>query len=390
MRRLSVRTTGVTFRLVPVLASLVTGLAAGSSLFVATLWFADHPGAFSGETMAGFAAALQAAGVFLGSFVVARLLGGVPAGRLVAAGLLLASALCLLLAAIAPGPLALVCLMVVGAAVGLGVAGVDSMAAATSPDRPTSAVLKIGLAGAIGAMLAPLLVHLAGVIGGAPFLTPAIAFSTAGGLWMLVPSRADAPDRDRTPQRWGLYVLPALLFGVVDNGVLALAPAQAAIDGANSWTVTWFGLAAAAGATLVQLGAIWKAERSPGAAETPDRLLAAGLLALISALVVLALRPTPLIAGGLLTLVGLLADCIYGLGLFAYLRRVAPGQVAGATAAYVCACALGETVGPLVLPWLGQWTGKAAPLVAAVLAVICMAAARRPVATRLDNPEAAA
>ncbi len=365
-------------RIVAALASLWTGAAAGSCLFVSTLWAAGRPADnLSPEITVGLAAAVQAAGVFIGSFLVARLGRRMPSGRVVAAGLIMAAALCAQMIILPPGLWAFLCLAGAGIAIGLGVAAIDGLAAAWAPDRPTSAVLKIALAGSVGAMLAPVLVQIAKDAGISTLVVPIASFLVAGALWTALRTPAAQTPSPRGP-RWGLLVLPAFLFGVVDNGILALAPAQASVDGAATWTVAWLGFTAAAGAALVQLVAVLRAETAPGRGRVAHQLMVGCLVGLAGALALLALRPEPMMAGMLLTLIGLLADIAYGLGLFAYLRTVPAGTVAGATAAYVCACALGETVGPVLLSGLGHLAGpSAAPLAAAALATACLVAGMR-------------
>lgn len=322
--------------------AFLTGVAASGILFGTTVYssYAD--------TGPGVIAALQALGVFIGSFVC---LPFARSGRLSAfAGTTAAVASVLCVLAMRETALVPVAVFMVGLSVGVAVAATDVLAASLrGVGKAASTILKTALFGAVGATLAPILIQLCIVAEISVYIVPAAALLTAGLFWLGV----KAPHQDSGPLGAPLLIWPALkpamilafLFGFIDNGILSLAPSHFQGAGASGWTLALIGLAAAAGAAIVQLAAVLRVERTDA---PPKPLLFITMALAAGCLVVGAFGLQPLAAGLMLVAIGVLIDLLYGLGLVETLRASDRDNIAGAATGYVCACALGEIVGPLV------------------------------------------
>lgn len=367
----------------PAVIALATGLGAGASLFVATMAAAKGASAVT----PGAVAALQALGVLLGSFLAMRVVG--PKGRPVApiVALAVAATACFGLSSPAvPSGLAAALLVQIGLAIGLSVASMDAAVAERSGKHAASSVLGVGVFGLAGIMIAPLLVQAVRGFSETAYLVPAVAFAAGAACWIGMPRLRSSP-----PLKWpGHFHLPrphplvltALLFGVVDNGVLSLAPAYFSSTGASDLVAMGIGFTAAAGATIFQLVAIVRAETGDASGRVSLLLTCLSFTALLLAMLCL---PTSLVLKGLLlTLLGFTVDVAYGVGLFVYLSRLPATQAASATVGYVCACALGETVGPILVDtaqralWPGLFFALPAVLAGVVLMVVRQEARRGP------------
>jgi len=360
--------------------AFATGVGAGGMLFAATL----HAVRLGGAIGPGYLAGAQALGVVLGAAGVLSLswMRTSRAGAAVAAAF--ASVACVLVA----GSLglnalaALFGMFIVGTGVGVAVARIDGAIAETAqPDRPASSVLTAAFFGALGAMAAPLLVQGERIAGLGGYLAPALAFGVVGLLWAwLRPTPPAEASRDKPSWRlwtgrqpWLLLFL-AFLFGVVDNGVLALAPAEYFARGASEWVSAFIGVAAAGGLAIAQILSVRSLESRQGGSANLG--LSLSLVGLALSLAALGIGPGPLAGAALVLLTGGYAEFVFGFGLFLYLAR-APGSLAGATAAFVAACGLGEFVGPLALqaladagvPGAGYWLASAAAGLAALACV---------------------
>ncbi len=332
-------------------AALFTGLAAGGALFASTVYSSD------GQWGPGAMAALQAFGVFVGSFLslpfcTSKKLPGVT-GLL---GLCAAIA-CVFLIAVPLHSLTLFAVGLVGLAVGLAVATTDALAALLDkPGRAASTILKAALLAALGAAVAPILVQGAMAASVSAYIVPAAGLVLASGSWFALASAAFGPEEAATRTLIWPSLKPAMalafLFGFADNGILSLAPSHFYRAGASGWTVAAIGVAAAAGAVVVQLAAVLHVERKA----RPDR----GTLFYVMALTGFCLvgvasgLQSPILAALLLVTLGILVDVIYGLGLIETLRSNHGGDLSRSATGYVCACALGEVVGPLASDLAGS------------------------------------
>lgn len=351
--------------------AFLTGLAAGGMLFGATV-YSSHA-----DTGAGAIAALQALGVFIGSLVCIPFSrsGRLPHVASVAAAA--AAALCFL--AMRETQLVALAVFLVGLSVGIAVATTDVVAALLrGAGKAASTILKTALFGAVGATLSPLLIQACVMAEISIYIVPAVALVTAGLLWLAVTaSRSDSGALDAPLWTWPALkpaMILAFLFGFIDNGILSLAPSHFQGAGASGWTLALIGLAAGAGAAFVQLGAVLRVERTDA---RPKPLLFITLALASGCLLVGAFGLKPLEAGLMLVAIGVLIDVFYGLGLVETLRTSDRDNMAGAATGYVCACALGEIVGPLASDFASARDQLhllyLAPIVLMALTVIAMA-----------------
>lgn len=348
--RLDPSPTGPETRVLLASGAFFTGLAAGGMLFAATVYNTHE------DAGPGAMAAIQALGVFVGSFVS---LPFCNSRRLPAcAGLfsLCAAVSCLLLILSTSQSFAPFVVALVGLAVGLAVATTDSLAAVLDgPGKSASTILKAALFGALGATVAPILVQAAVTGGQSSYVVSGGALALASVSWIRLGSAGLEPET-LTPRRWSWPCLrPAMalafLFGFVDNGILSLAASHFYRTGASGWTVAAIGLAAGAGAAIVQLAAVFRLEGKSG----KNRTTLFYVMALAGfCLVAGSLGLKPLMAGILLVTTGILIDVIYGLGLVETLQNNKAHELSGAATGYMCACALGEVVGPLASDFAGS------------------------------------
>lgn len=332
-------------------AALFTGLAAGGALFASTVYSSD------GQWGPGAMAALQAFGVFIGSFLSLPFCTSKKLPAVTGTLGLCAAIACVLLAAAPLHSLTVVAIGLVGLAVGLAVATTDALAAQLDkPGKAASTILKTALLAALGAAVAPLLVQGAVAGSASAYVVPAAGLVLASGSWFALASASVGPEEPVTRTLTWPALKPAMalafLFGYADNGILSLAPSHFYRAGASGWTVAAIGVAAAAGAVVVQLAAVLHVERKV----RPDR----GTLFYVMALTGFCLvgvasgLQSPLLAALLLVALGILVDVIYGLGLIETLRFNHGGDLSRSATGYVCACALGEVVGPLASDLAGS------------------------------------
>lgn len=323
-----------------------TGFGAGSTLLLATVGAAR---AAEGVTP-GLAATAQAVGVFAGTVFAARVSAARTEALTSRVAFAIAIAACLMLTQGAPAaaPAALL-LGALGFAVGFSVASLDRRVAGQEAGKAASSVLYLGLSGAVGVMVTPLLLLLPPGPGGHLFLAPAIAFAAALFLW-----KTGSAAAGETPEPYralggsaGPLILLAFIFGFIDNGALSLAPAFFAGQGASNLTVSIIGIAAVAGAAIVQLAAIARAEKD--AAPGRPWLLFVCLTVVAGGLFALAVSRNVAVNAVLLVVVGVAVDIVYGLGLLMHLKACPATRIGKAAAAYVSAAALGEVLGPLIL-----------------------------------------
>jgi len=277
-------------------------------------------------------------------------------------------------------------MLLVGVGVGVAVSRIDGcIAQGADPSRPASSVLTAAFFGALGAMAAPLVVHGAHIGGGNGYAAAAVAFAAVAAGWLAV--RAPAARDEPPPARWRsllsnqpwLLLFLAFLFGVVDNGVLALAPAEYFARGASEWVSALIGVAAAGGLAIAQICSVRSLESD--ARPSAGLGLSLSLVGLALSLAVLGAGPEALAGGALVLLTGGFAEFVFGFGLFLYLARARLG-FGVAMAAFVAACGLGEFAGPLLmqaladagLPGAGYWLVSVA---AAAAAFACLPAPRR-------------
>lgn len=302
-------------------------------------------------------AALQAVGVFVGSFLSLPFCTSKKLPAVTGLLSLCAASTCLVLSVSAPASLTMVAVGLVGLAVGLAVATTDALAALLDqPCKSASTILKTALLGALGAAVAPVLVQGAMSATDLAYLVPAVGLVLASGSWFLL--RTSAVGSVELAARNWIWpsVTPAMglafLFGFADNGILSLAPSHFYRAGASGWTAAAIGVAAAAGAVVVQLAAVLHVERKA----RPD----GGALFYVLALTGFCFAgiasgfQSPIVAAVLLIALGILVDVIYGLGLVETLRSNRGGDLSRSATGYVCACALGEVVGPLASDLAGS------------------------------------
>lgn len=301
-------------------------------------------------------AALQAVGVFVGSFLSLPFCTSKKLPAVTGLLSLCAAIACIALTASAQPGLTLLAVGVVGLAVGLAVAATDALAALLDqPGKAASTILKTALLGALGAAVAPILVQGTMAATASVYVVPAVGLALASGSWFFLRSSAVGSAELATRKLIWPSVTPAMalafLFGFADNGILSLAPSHFYRAGASGWTVAAIGVAAAAGAVLVQLAAVLHVERKA----RPD----SGVLFYVMALTGFCLVgiasgfQSPILAALLLVALGILVDVIYGLGLVETLRSNRGGDLSRSATGYVCACALGEVVGPLASDFAG-------------------------------------
>lgn len=337
--------TGLSLRRAGLIAT-ATGFGAGATLLLATVEAARGAEGAS----PGLAAMAQALGVFAGSVAAARISSAQGIRLTAVLALAVSVAACLLLArGVDIAVLVLGLLATLGLAIGFSVAALDRRLAAQAVEKAASSVLYIGLFAAVGVMVAPLLMLMGPEDGGRLYLAPAAAFGVAMLAWLTssAAKEAQTPPPPRTLIAAGPLLLLAFLFGFIDNGALSMAPAFFASQGASNLTVLIIGVSAVAGAAIVQLVAIVRAEGSDQAPR-PDLLMACLAIVAIG-LFLLALSKSIAVNAFLLVIVGVAVDIVYGLGLLLHLRTSARSEVGRAAASYICAAALGETVGPLIL-----------------------------------------
>ena len=332
-------------------AALFTGLAAGGALFASTVYSSD------GQWGPGAMAAVQAVGVFVGSFLSLPYCTSKKLPAVTGSLSLCAALACVVLTAATPQGLTLVAVGLVGLAVGLAVATTDALAALLDkPGRAASTILKTALLAAFGAAVAPLLVQGAVAASVSAYVVPAAGLVLASGSWFALASAAFGPDEPAAKALPWPALKPAMalafLFGFADNGILSLAPSHFHHAGASGWTVAAIGVAAAAGAVVVQLAAVLHVERKA----RPDQRTLFYVMALTGFCLVgvASVLQSPILAALLLIALGILVDVIYGLGLIETLRSNKGGDLSRAATGYVCACALGEVVGPLASDFAGS------------------------------------
>ncbi len=331
--------------------ALALGVGAGGVLFAITVEAARAAGSGS----AALLAALQALGVFMGAHLASRSCRAPSSRRAAAAAALAALATIVLVCDLSLPFSAPLAVLIIGWGVGASVALVDgSMALRAQEHTRGSAVVGIALFSSIGAAAAPFLAQVADGIGAGLFAPSAIAFCGAAALGLTAPTAGHAATvfdrriRKADPVQLSLLAVAApLLFGIIDNGVLALAPAQLIIAGADGWTAALVGVAAAAGAAIVQIGAVKRLEF--GRARAPAQVLKGSAAIVIACLLLLALLPGAGATAFLLIILGVAIDLVYGAALVICLTNASPGGVAKAAGLFVAICALGEIFGPLIV-----------------------------------------
>lgn len=333
------------------LAAFFTGLSAGGALFASTVYSSD------GHWGPGAMAAVQAAGVFLGSFLSLPICTSKKLPAVTGLLSVCAAMACLLFTAATSQSLTLVAVGLVGLAVGLAVTTTDALAAVLDePGRAASTILKTALLAAIGAAVAPLLVQGAMAATASAYVVPAAGLVLAAGSWFALTTAPDVPDEPAARKLAWPSLKPAMalafVFGFADNGILSLAPSHFHHAGASGWTVGAIGMAAAAGAVVVQLAAVLHIERKDRTDQ--GTLFYAMALTGFCLVGVASGLQSPILAALLLVVLGVLVDVIYGLGLVETLRSHQSSDLSRAATGYVCACALGEVVGPLASDLAGS------------------------------------
>lgn len=343
------------------LMAFAAGIGAGGTLFAATLHAVRSQAAIGPGYLAGAQAlgvALGAAGVLCSPWLRrSRIAGSMTA--------MAAALACLLIAATLESSfIVLAGMFLVGVGVGAAVSRIEGcVAQSADPARPTSSVLAVSFFGALGAMAAPMLVEICRVSGVSGYWAPSVSFGlVALSWWWISRSRSSASItstgwRDLPTRGARLLLFLSFLFGVVDNGVLALAPADYFSRGAPEWVSVLIGVAAAGGVAIAQILSVRSLESNAGSAVRAGLCLA--LVGMALCLGLLAIGTDPIAGAALVLFTGGYAEIVFGFALFLYLAS-ARGAVMAATAAFVAACGLGEFVGPLVMQGLADLGAPAA------------------------------
>jgi len=237
---------------------------------------------------------------------------------------------------------------VFGCGVGLGVAHAEytAIARVRSDLRPVMVGL-FGLAVGAGHMLGTLLTEYLGVwpirlavcgliassvvlIGYKRTLTPIPALSSPQGVWQmmrLMPAAFAAP----------------VLFGFLDNGLLAMLPSYAMQLGLPASQVTALSFWAFAGILVFQLPVGMLCAKYETA-----MILRAGAIAAIAAIIILSMAISlPGLRLVLAFVLGGIVDVFYTVGLVAIASRLPKQQLVIGNACFVSLCGVGEVAGPV-------------------------------------------
>ena len=324
----------------------------------------------------GLSTALQALGIVLAACCTPWLLRRVGTARLALWGCTMAGLAFLACGAVED--VAAVTALRVAFAVGHGVVFTVAeyvLLARTAARRRSTAIAAYATAFAIGAALAPAVVGLLGPDHPANYLVGAGCLLGAAALVGAVRMRGRVEPI--APASFGaiaraapLALLAALMFGLLDNGLLSFLSLFALETGASVPDASWLAAAAFFGIVVLQLPLGWLGDRfDPGAVLLTCAVLA--LAVLVALPQVVGVRPALFVMAFLL---GGLCDAFYVLGLAMLGRQVAPARLATANACFIACCGLGEVAGPLVAGGALGWSPGAFLWVFVVLiAVACFA-----------------
>jgi MFS family permease len=313
-----------------------------------------------GETAAaiGASTAVQAAGIVAAALLAVPLLNAFGSAKTLVAGAVL-SALALAVAGMAENLVSVSAVrFVYGFGLGTLVANVEYIVVARAPRRATVVAI-YGTVFAAGTALGPAVVgvlgsnHSAYSFGTAILLAAALLVGSAD-IRFRSESKAVAIGAAASFRLAPLAFIAALMFGLVDNGILSLASVFAVQNGHSALNASALASAGLIGALLFQIPAGRLSDR-----HSPQFVLA--LCAAAGFLSIVGILSSPADRGIILPLMIVLGGAcegFYTLGLAAMSGAMPRSHLAAGNACFVGLCGAGEVAGPLVA---GAGSGIAGP-----------------------------